>query len=415
MRALLAATAALLLLPAPALAGRVIATGHDADVHCAAESRQCAFLFTAVQYVRETAPDPAKPILVLDRGARLEQALVRAWGGDAAGYGSAPAPARVVMNPRSAAFRRAPIDTGRYSAVVIATDPSCTSCAAILARRASIQRFLNRRGGIVILPGARDQFRVVPLPRRRSAARGPFTLTPYGERIGFTTADLNCCHVHNTFAEPPVGSTAIAAQNGRRSGDTLIGDGVVSRGRLVARDTIPPVAGESIVVEPVRGRVLGHPPGDPRFRPITGAANLVIGWTLDVEGGVVRLTSAADQQGSAQSAQISQGIFQILQEGGPEPVTDLALRGGRFAACPSAVAAQSRSRVVRQLFGKGKGRFRTVGKFATASVRGTEWLTQDRCDGTLVRVLEGLVEVFDRVLNRTVLVQAGARYLARRR
>lgn len=271
----------------------------------------------------------------------------------------------------------------------------------------------------MLLAGARDQFRVLPLPARRRAARGPFTLTPYGERIGFTAADINCCHVHNSFGDPPVGSTAVAAQNGRRSADTLIANGVVSRGRLVARDTIPPVAGESIVVEPVRGRVLGHPPGDPRFRPITGAANLVIGWTLDVKEGVVRLTTAADQQGTRQSAQIYEGVFQILQEGGAEPVTDLALRGGRFdracAASSGARASATSKKVVRQLWGKGRGRFRTVGRFASAAVRGTEWLTQDRCDGTLVRVVEGIVEVFDRILNRAVQVRAGKSYLARRR
>ena len=400
---------------APASAGRVIATGHDADVHCAAEAKQCPFLRTAVQYVRETAPDPAKPILVLDRGNTLERALVRAWGGDPAGYAGAEAPARTVLSPRSAAFRRTALDPARYSAVVIATDLACRSCAAVLARRAALQRFLNRRGGIVILAGGRDQFRSLPLPARRRGARGPFTLTPYGERIGFSRDDLNCCHIHNTFADPPVGSTAIAAQNGRRSADTLIGDGVVSRGRLVARNTIPPVAGESIVVEPVRGRVLGHPPGDPRFRPITGAANLVMGWTLDVKQGVVRLTTAADQQGTRQSAQVYEGIFQILQEAGPDPVTDLALRGGRFADCPAARSSAASSRVVRQLWGKGKGRFRTVGRFSSAAVRGTEWLTQDRCDGTLVRVVEGIVAVFDRLLNRTVEVTAGRSYLARRR
>lgn len=405
----------MLALPAPALAGRVIATGHAPDVRCADDGRQCGFLFTAVQYVRETAPDPSKPVLAVGRGATLERALVRAWGGDPAGYGTAPAPPRAAMSPGSRAFRRAVLDPSRYSAIVIAADLSCRDCDAILGRRAAVQRFLNRGGGIVILAGARKQFRVLPLPARRRGSRGPFTLTPYGERIGFTPPEINCCRVHNTFADPPVGSTAIAAQNGRRSADTLIADGVVRRGRLVATETIPPVAGESIVVEPVRGRVLGHPPGDPRFRPITGAANLVIGWTLDVEDGVVRLTSAADQQSTRQSADLSQGIFQILQEAGPDPVTDLALRGGSFRACPSVGASQRKSRVVRQLFGKGRGRFRTVGKFATASVRGTEWLTQDRCDGTLVRVIEGLVEVFDRVLNRAVEVQAGRSYLARRR
>ena len=70
---------------------------------------------------------------------------------------------------------------------------------------------------------------------------------------------------------------------------------------------------------------------------------------------------------------------------------------------------------MRRLFGDGKGSFRTRGRNAAATVRGTRWSVQDRCDGTLVTVQRGRVEVRDLVRRRTVFVRTGHTYLARRR
>ena len=70
-------------------------------------------------------------------------------------------------------------------------------------------------------------------------------------------------------------------------------------------------------------------------------------------------------------------------------------------------------RRVRRLWGDGKGRFRSDGRFGSAGVRGTIWLTEDRCDGTLVRVRQGSVDVRDIPRRRTVTVSAGEVYLAR--
>jgi hypothetical protein len=47
-----------------------------------------------------------------------------------------------------------------------------------------------------------------------------------------------------------------------------------------------------------------------------------------------------------------------------------------------------------------------------ATVRGTSWYTEDRCDGTLTRVSQGSVSVRDLVNDRTVIVRAGHSYLA---
>ena len=45
-------------------------------------------------------------------------------------------------------------------------------------------------------------------------------------------------------------------------------------------------------------------------------------------------------------------------------------------------------------------------------MRGTKWLTDDRCDGTLVRVVKGAVTVRDLVRRRTLPLRAGRSYLA---
>jgi hypothetical protein len=67
------------------------------------------------------------------------------------------------------------------------------------------------------------------------------------------------------------------------------------------------------------------------------------------------------------------------------------------------------------VWGNAKGHFRTKGRYAAATVRGTRWLTQDSCAGTLIRVAQGSVSVRDNVLRKTVIVRKGKRYLARPR
>jgi hypothetical protein len=63
--------------------------------------------------------------------------------------------------------------------------------------------------------------------------------------------------------------------------------------------------------------------------------------------------------------------------------------------------------------GDAKGKFRTKGRYASATIRGTKWLTDDRCDGTLVRVVKGAVTVRDFVRRKSLVVRARHKYLAR--
>ena len=56
-----------------------------------------------------------------------------------------------------------------------------------------------------------------------------------------------------------------------------------------------------------------------------------------------------------------------------------------------------------------------AGSYSAATVRGTEWLVQDTCAGTLTRVTQGTVLVRDKVRRRNVILRAGRSYLARPR
>src|SRR2546422_9295302 len=78
-----------LLLPAPALAGRLIATGHDADSHCSGQdptSGECHFVGVAVGWVRGSAPTPSKPALLIDCSSSSYVAIALQRGGAGTGH-----------------------------------------------------------------------------------------------------------------------------------------------------------------------------------------------------------------------------------------------------------------------------------------------------------------------------------------
>jgi hypothetical protein len=92
----------------------------------------------------------------------------------------------------------------------------------------------------------------------------------------------------------------------------------------------------------------------------------------------------------------SDGKFTVTQAPTGDPVATLKLTGPSLRdTCAAASAAGRKRKRVRRLWGDGHGSFRTAGHYSAATVRGTRWLTEDRCDGTLTRVVRGTVEVED--------------------
>ena len=118
--------------------------------------------------------------------------------------------------------------------------------------------------------------------------------------------------------------------------------------------------------------------------------------------------------GAQQTAKFYEGVFKVTQ---PGSITQLELnqalascsRGRAAGTAPGAKAKK------RHLWGDGEGSFRTKGKYGSATVRGTKWLVQDSCAGSLTRVVRGVVTASDRVRHKTVTVRAGHSYLARPR
>ncbi len=92
--------------------------------------------------------------------------------------------------------------------------------------------------------------------------------------------------------------------------------------------------------------------------------------------------------------------------------TSLWRRAEKRGARAAAAAAKPKS---RKLWGDGKGKFRTRGQYGAATIRGTKWLVQDSCAGTLVQVTSGSVLVRDNVKKKNVIVRKGKRYTARPR
>jgi DNA-binding beta-propeller fold protein YncE len=185
----------------------------------------------------------------------------------------------------------------------------------------------------------------------------------------------------------------------------------------------PATAGATANIESVSGAVLVRRPGAPGFVRLRRAEQVPVGSLVQATRGVVRLTTASNLRGGQQTARFYDGRFRISQRRTRFPVTQLVLAGGDFGVCRRAgvqagarAAATRRKRSrrrVRRLWGDGDGRFRVDGRYGSAGARGTIWLTEDRCDGTLVRVREGLVEVRDFARRRTVRVTAGQSYLVR--
>jgi hypothetical protein len=175
----------------------------------------------------------------------------------------------------------------------------------------------------------------------------------------------------------------------------------------------PPVAGKTVNAQVRAGTVRYKLPGTNAFVALTDPQQLPIGTTFDTTAGRVTLTSASDTKGATQHAWFYEGTFTLGQTTGAQPITTLAL-AGTLPDCPKGAhaAATTRTRKSRHLWGDGKGRFRTSGRFSSATVRGTRWVVSDRCDGTLTRVVRGSVTVRDRVRNKTVVVRAGGQYLA---
>ncbi len=152
---------------------------------------------------------------------------------------------------------------------------------------------------------------------------------------------------------------------------------------------------------------------------------------IEATHGTVSVTTA-EPGGKTQTGEFFEGEFILRQ--GPNGIVIAELTGGDFSVCPTkrershiaragaaparagttlARAAASGSHVVRKLWANAHGKFSTKGNYAAGAVQGTDWLTEDLCDGTLIRVTRDKVAVTNLVNHKHVEVTTGHKYLAK--
>jgi hypothetical protein len=184
-----------------------------------------------------------------------------------------------------------------------------------------------------------------------------------------------------------------------------------------------PALGRTVAAGTTKGVVTAV---DPTGAPLdlSAATSLPSGTVIDARRGTVQLTTAVDRKGTTQTGTFWGARFQVRQSASGGGMTQLILKGGDFSHCAAtanartadgarAVAAAAK-KPPRTLWGSDhNGRFQTRGRGSVATVRGTRWVTEDRCNGTLTRVLEGAVAVHDLGRNTTTVVAHGHHYLAR--
>jgi hypothetical protein len=177
----------------------------------------------------------------------------------------------------------------------------------------------------------------------------------------------------------------------------------------------PPEPGVSANAEAVKGTVKVRVPGSNSFVELGDLSKIPTGSEIDAKRGTVELQSAANATGGTQTARFYDGSFKMVQPANAS-ITELQL-SEKFDKCPRGrkadpeVNSAARS---RRLWGRGTGKFRTRGRRASATVRGkAQWLVQDTCAGTLIRMTQGSATVRDFGKKKNIRLKAPARYLAK--
>ncbi|HEX4345009.1 MAG TPA: PKD domain-containing protein [Solirubrobacteraceae bacterium] len=211
--------------------------------------------------------------------------------------------------------------------------------------------------------------------------------------------------------------------------------------------TPAPDKSTSVTIVATSGTVRVKLPGSKVYVDVATLREIPLGSRIDARHGHVLITDEVNvSKHKTQSSSFYGGIFVVTQtKDAVKPILVATLAGGSFAGCTPRVSSSGRAtaraattgsplgaaagaaatskrparkrskRKVRSLWGHGKGDFRTAGRRSSATVRGTWWLVEDRCDGTLTEVKDGFVDVHDTRLRKTIRLRAGKRsaYLAK--
>ena len=222
--------------------------------------------------------------------------------------------------------------------------------------------------------------------------------------------------------------------------------------RLVATNTAGTTNGPDMTFRTDRGPVPGAPGLGKTFNvsstglvlievhgvfiPLTELTKIPNGTIINALHGTLSLTTALPAVQHAtisakktakkpktktQKGKFSGGVFKVTQA--RSGLATLALvEGAKFKGAPTfascrakkgkAVTAALSKKTLQLLHGSAHGKFRTKGRYAAATVRGTIWTIADRCDGTLTHAIKDTVAVSDFVRHKTIILRPGHSYLA---
>lgn len=334
---------------------------------------------------------------------------------------------------------------------------SSTSIVAIAPPGAGVADVTVTTTGGTTTTGPADRFAFVPVVETVEPAEGP---TAGGTLVtiagaGFTSSsvvrfgaseaeDVTYVSPTQLTARSPAGSGVVeitvqtAAGTSPASAGDLFGyanagpitplllagtnTGTAGAGTLPFTSTTvpPPTLGVTGNIAPVSGTVFVRLPGTTGFVLLSSLRQVPFGTLIDALDGRVVVTTIGPH-GTIQTGEFFDGEF-ILEQGRNGMVV-ARLAGGRYSVCPTArerghiarayAARTSGRHVVRKLWANAHGSFSTRGTYAAGAVQGTEWLTEDLCDGTLIKVTRDKVKVTNLVTHHTLVVHVGHSYLAK--
>jgi hypothetical protein len=366
-------------------------------------------------YTPSLAITPNGILAVFANGSGAAQFRLHASGGD----------------PNDIATWTAPLDFSAYAGYMrLATGPSGTFLLSDNSTgRKVVQRFNgNGFGPPVPLPGAvkdlsggaRD---FVEDPAGRLHVVWPFG-DAHGAHLGHATSDdgvhwfagtLEAGPKPEDIAQAPAEMHAAVAPD--HVGVAVWQDSAqLQQVHAVAiGPAAPPTIGKTAAASVVRGKVRVKLKGRGKFVALSSTQQVPLGSTFDTTRGTVALETAGGAGRPVQHGEFRGALFTPRQTR-KNPLTSLSLSGGGVAGCRTRVPSggSSARKRRRSLFSNvSAGRFRILGRNASASARRAKWTVTDTCGGTLTTVRSGVVVVRDLALRKNKKLHSGQRYLAK--
>ena len=226
-----------------------------------------------------------------------------------------------------------------------------------------------------------------------------------GAKSQLTWSGVIACHPGATVTQ-----VALVNDSGSRypTGEQVLLNNLTFN-NVVAHDQ-PPVFGRQAEIAPLTGSVSVKQPGSKHFTQVKTIMALRYGAVVQATGGNLQVIAAKPGSGF-ESGEFYDGGFNLTQ--GHDGIVQAALTG-RPNSCPTTPISLAHDAAGKtfKLWGHVKGKYRTRGHYGSASVQGTIWLTEERCDGTFFHVVEGVLRIRDFTLHKTVILRAGHSYLA---